>query len=99
MPANVNQPAEEDKDDGFIRRGQLSGIQEQPFEDALSEQSNTELIRMGQNQGNLPYGPGQAAIGNQLEVNSMGSGHNSVMNTSPVRSTSRVRGSRAKVQK
>ena len=98
MQPNVNQPAEEDKDDGFIRRGKLSNIQEQPFEDALSEQSNTELIRMGQNQRDLPFGPGQTAINNQLEVNSMTSDHNSVMNTSPVRSN-RVRSSRAKGQK
>jgi len=43
----------------------------------------------------MHYGPAQEAIGNQLEMNSMISEHNSVINTSPVRQ-SRVRSSRHK---
>ena len=95
MQQQRNEPPEENKDDNFIRRRDLSGIQEHPFEDAQSHDTNTEIMRGGQNHGDVQFGPEKSAIGNQLEVASMASAHNSVMNTSPVRS-SRVRSSRPK---
>jgi len=53
------------------------------LEEDISEP--TELHDAGQNIEAMQYGPEQEAIGNQLEINSMYSAHNSVINTSPVR--------------
>jgi len=70
----------------------LNQIQEMLEED-ISEP--TELHHGEHNLESMQYGPAMEAIGNQLEINSMISEHNSVINTSPVRQ-SRVRSSRHK---
>jgi len=53
------------------------------LEEDISEP--TELHQTGHNVEAMQYGPALEAIGNQLEMNSMISEHNSVVNTSPVR--------------
>jgi len=63
------------------------------LEEDISEP--TEFHHGEHNMEEMHYGPAQEAIGNQLEMNSMISAHNSVVNTSPVRQ-SRVRSSRNK---
>ena len=71
-------------------RGQgLDQIQEQTFEDARSDASGTVIMRAGQQveEQKIPYGAEKQAIGNQLELASMIDDHNSVMNSSPVKST------------
>jgi len=45
------------------------------------------LARVDQVQEAIPYGPERQAADNQLEIASMASGFNSVMNSSPVKSS------------
>lgn len=74
-------------------------IQEQVFEDAASDASGTVIIRAeAAEEQKIPYAAEKQAIGNQLELASMVSDHNSVMNSSPVKS-SRVVSTRTKVKK
>lgn len=72
----------------------MGAIQEIVFEDAISEQSHTEIIRLDQQDQGIRYGAERQAIGNQLELASMMSDHNSVMGSSPAK-PSRVMSTRA----
>ena len=64
-------------------------IQEQQFEEAVSEASGTEMIRVGpREEAKMPFVPETQAISNQLELASMISDqHNSVMGSSPIKSS------------
>ena len=90
----MNQPPEEDKFDDFGRHELgLNQVKELIDED---DEEGTEIQQMGHNVDAMQYGPGQVATSNQLEVASMISGSNSVMNTSPIRS-SRTRRNKNKI--
>ena len=59
------------------------------MEDAISDGQATEIIRVGHQveEQKDPFQGQKQAISNQLELASMQSDHNSVMLTSPVKST------------
>ena len=72
----------------------MGTIPEQVFEDAVSEQT----VLANQQDQVIRYGAERQAIGNQLELASMVSDHNSVMGSSPAKSSKimSTRGTKAK---